>query len=175
MKMSLSERFRSLYQDPFAAVKGMGVSGGLRVADVGAGRGYLTVPAAMVVGSGGLVYSIEPDATKSETIRRRAASESLDNVKVLTTTAERMTEIPPGDVDLAFSVFSAHHFADRETALGEIGRILRDGGLFYVWDRVPNRITKHGTRQDELEAMRSGFSRFESLSTRRTVRGRFTK
>ncbi len=169
------ERIRSLYQDPFAAVKAMGVSDGLRVADVGAGHGYLTIPSAVVVGGKGFVYSIEPQATRSDAIRRRVAREGLSNVKVLTATAERMAEVPSGDVDLAFSAFSAHHFGDRVAALGEIRRILRDGGSFYVWDRMPNLIMKHGTRQDELEIMQSGFSKFESLSTKRTARGKFTK
>lgn len=175
MKTSLMEKLRSRYQNPFEAVKNMGVAEGLRVADIGAGKGYFTIPAAMVVGDKGLVYSVEPDKARSETIRNRVTIEGLHNVKVLTTKAEDLGDIASGDVDLAFSVFSAHHFEDKDAVLGEIKRILREGGSFYIWDRIPGLIMKHGTRQSELERMASGFTKFESLSTKKTTRGRLTK
>ena len=175
MKMTLIERFRSLSQEPFSSVRKMGVVGGQRVADLGSGQGYFTIPAALAVGRGGFVYSIEPDQRRSDRIRARIATEGLDNVRVLTARVENLGDIPSGDVDLAFSVFSLHHFEDRNTALAEVRRILRDGGTFYVWDRTPRRIFKWGTQPEELAQIAQGFARFESLGTRNTIRARFTK
>jgi len=175
MKMTPGERFRSLFQEPFAAVEKMGVGEGMRVADVGAGNGFFTIPSATVVGKSGLVYSIEPDSKRSGHIIERADSEGLSNVRVITTKAENLVDIPSGDVDLAFSAFSIHHFEDRATALAEIRRILREGGTFYLWDQVPNRIFKWGTRPEELNQIAQGFGRFEPLETRKTIRARFVK
>lgn len=175
MKMTLVERFRSFYQEPFAAVKKMGVVEGMRVADIGAGQGYFTVPSAVLVGRFGVIYSVEPDPKRSDRIRARAAKEGLNNVQVLTAKAENLGEIPSGDVDLAFSAFSIHHFEERDTALAGIRRILREGGTFYLWDRVPGRIMKFGTRPEDLGKIAEGFTRFESLGTGKTVRARFVK
>jgi len=68
-----------------------------------------------------------------------------------------------------------HHFNDKQAGLAEIRRTLRNGGKFYVWDRVPGAIMKHGTRPEELDGLSGGFARFELLSAGRTVRARFTK
>jgi ubiquinone/menaquinone biosynthesis C-methylase UbiE len=175
MEMSLTERFRSLFQEPFSTVRKMGVVEGQRVADLGAGVGYFTMPAAVVVGDSGLVYSVEPDPRRSDKIRARAAAEGLSNVRVLTAKAENIGEVPSGSVDLAFSAFSIHHFEDRSAALAEVRRILREGGAFYLWDRVPGRVFKWGTRPKELVQIGEGFARFEPLSTQKTIRARFTK
>jgi FkbM family methyltransferase len=175
MKVTLAERFRTLFQEPHATAKEIGISEGQNVADIGAGKGYLTIPASAIVGRKGLVYSVEPDPIRSRRIRERVANEGLENVHVLTTAAEHLEEIPSDSVDLAFSAFSLHHFKDKEASLAEIRRILRNGGKFYVWDRTPSVIMKHGTRPEELGRLSGGFTRFELLSTGRTIRARFTK
>jgi ubiquinone/menaquinone biosynthesis C-methylase UbiE len=76
---------------------------------------------------------------------------------------------------LAFSAFSIHHFNDRQIALSEIRRILKKGGTFYVWDRVPGRIVRYGTKVEELSKLSDGFEKFELLGIRGTVKARFTK
>jgi ubiquinone/menaquinone biosynthesis C-methylase UbiE len=175
MRLTLAERLRSLFQEPYAAAKEIGISEGQNVADIGAGKGYLTIMASTIVGRKGLVYSVEPDSARSRIIRERAASEGLENIRVLTTGAEQLEEIPSDSVDLAFSAFSIHHFSDKRAGLAEVRRILRSGGKFYVWDRAPGTIMRHGTRPEELDQLSGGFTRFELLSTGRTVRARFTK
>ncbi|HMD78492.1 MAG TPA: class I SAM-dependent methyltransferase, partial [Nitrososphaerales archaeon] len=82
-------------------MKKAGVSEGQTVVDLGAGYGYFTVPAAVIVGSAGLVYSVEPDSARSQKVRARVASEGLQNVRVLTTEAEQLSGIPSDSVDLA--------------------------------------------------------------------------
>jgi len=175
MKLSFTERFRVRRQEPFAALKQAGLREGQKMADIGAGKGFFTVPAAVIVGASGLVYSVEPDQGRSRRIRDRVASEGLQNVRVLTTGAEQMAEIPSDSIDLAFSAFTLHHFHDMVAAMSEVKRILRKGGTFYVWDTVPGLLMSHGTKPEELDALTPGFSRFELLRSGRTVKARFTK
>jgi len=68
----------------------MGVTTGQKVVDIGAGRGYFTSPAGEVVGSGGIVYAVEPDPARSDRIRKRIAGEGIENVSVLTFGAEEL-------------------------------------------------------------------------------------
>jgi ubiquinone/menaquinone biosynthesis C-methylase UbiE len=175
MKLTLSERFRSLSQEPYNVAREIGISEGQTVADIGAGKGFLTIPASAIVGRKGLVYSVEPDSERSRRITERVVNEGLENVRVLTTGAEQLGEIPSDSVDLAFSVFSIHHFKDKRAGLMEIRRILRNGGAFYVWDRIPGIIMRHGTRSAELDQLSGVFTKFELLSAKRTIRARFTK
>jgi len=174
MGLTLSERLRAL-REPIATVRELGISDGQNVVDIGAGKGYLTIPASIIVGKSGLVYSVEPDLARSKRIRERVAEEGLENVRVLTTGAENLGEIPSDSIDLAFSAFSIHHFNDKQAGLRETRRVLREGGKFYVWDRVPGVVLKHGTRPEELECLSGGFTKFELLSAGRTVRARFIK
>jgi ubiquinone/menaquinone biosynthesis C-methylase UbiE len=175
LKKTFTEHLRALFQNPFEAVKEMGVLEGQKVIDVGAGKGYLTIPAAEVVGKTGVVYAVEPDPARSQVIRERVASEGLQNVKVLTTKAEQLGDIQSKSVDLVFSAFTLHHFNDREAGLSEIRRVLRPGGVFFVWDRVPGTIFPYGTRVEELNQLATGFDKFELLETGRAIRARFTK
>ncbi len=175
MMLSLGERIRARFQEPRSAVQRLGISKGQTVADIGAGTGYFTVPAALEVGAGGLVYSVEPDISRCEKVRRRASTERLENVRVINSKAEQMGEIPSVSVDLAFSAFSFHHFDDRRGGVTEIRRTLKTGGVFYIWDRRPGVIVSHGTRPEELGSLSDGFAKFELLEAGRTVRGRFTK
>jgi len=175
MRFSLPERLRALRQEPMAAVRKMGVTEGQRVVDIGAGLGYFTIPAAAIVGGTGMVYAVEPDPARSDKIRKRVTIEGAGNVSVLTAGAEELGGIPSGSVDLAFSAFSLHHFKDRKAALSEVKRVLRSGGVFYVWDRVPGGIIRHGTRAEELNTLSEGFASFELLDAKSTLRARFTK
>ena len=175
MKLAFTEHFRALVQNPYIAVKEIGVLPGQRVVDIGAGKGYFAIPAAEAVGRTGLVYAVEPDPVRSRTIRERIVAEGLQNVRVLTTGAEQLTEIPSESVDLVFSAFTLHHFNNRQAGLSEIRRVLRPGGVFYVWDRSPGTMLPHGTRAEELNQVAVEFSKFELLRTGRNLRARFTK
>jgi ubiquinone/menaquinone biosynthesis C-methylase UbiE len=175
MKMRFSEHFRALSQDPVRSVTELGLAGGQRVVDLGAGLGYFTVPAANLVGPSGFVYAIEPDPERSRRISQRVAAEGLQNVKVIATSAEHLEEIPTGSIDTAFSAFTYHHFNDKKAALSEIKRVLHEGGTFYIWDRIPGLLIRFGTRPPELGPSTGGFSNFELLSASKTLRARFTK
>jgi ubiquinone/menaquinone biosynthesis C-methylase UbiE len=175
LEKTFTERFRALFQNPYRAVREMGVLEGQKVVDVGAGKGYFTIPAAEVVGMTGVVYSVEPDPARNQVIRKRIASEGLQNVRVLTTRAEQLGDIQSESVDLVFSAFTLHHFNDREAGLSEIRRVLLPGGTFFVWDRAPGTMFPYGTRVEELNLLATGFSKFERLETGRTVKARFTK
>jgi ubiquinone/menaquinone biosynthesis C-methylase UbiE len=127
------------------------------------------------VGSAGFVYAVEPDPERSRKIGQRITAEGLSNVLTITTSAEHLEDIPSESLDTAFSAFTFHHFSDKDTAMSEIRRVLRQGGVFYIWDRVPGTLIRHGTRPEELSPTMNGFSRFDLLSRGRTLRATFTK
>lgn len=176
MKMSLWERIRSSFDDPFREVEAFGVKPGLKVGDIGAGSGYFTFPAAETVGPEGMVFAVEPDPSRYERLLRRKEKEGRSNVVVVKCKAERMEVVPDAALDLAFSVHALHHFEDKRKALLEVGRVLRSGGALYIRDVIRGRLFRHGTRRDEVPILsEAGFKSVEILENGRYLKARLTK
>ena len=105
MKYTLGERIRRLFEDPFKRMRQVGAASGLKVADVGAGKGFFTVAAAELVGGGGFVFAVEPDPDRISMIKRRCDEARLTNVIFLEKKAEEMNEIDAESLDLVFSMY----------------------------------------------------------------------
>jgi len=143
---SLLEGLRRRRFPPEARLAEVGVSKGMKVADIGAGYGFFAFPAAEMVGDEGVVYAVEPNAPRAAEISKRAAERGVKNLKVLEAGAEDIAGIPAAEVDIAMSVSSFHHFTDTKRSLIELGRIVRPGGLIYIRDIKAGRIIRHGSR-----------------------------
>jgi len=147
---SLVESLRRRRAPPEARLAEIGVAKGMRVADIGAGYGYFAFPAAEMVGKEGIVYAVEPDPKRAAEISRRAVEKGANNLRVLVAGAEDLSGIPDGEVDVAISMASFHHFADAQRALDELKRIVKPGGRVYVRDVKAGRVFKHGSRGEEF-------------------------
>jgi ubiquinone/menaquinone biosynthesis C-methylase UbiE len=176
LKFTVGERVRRLLEDPFDRMREAGAATGLKVADVGAGKGFFTVAAAELVGEGAFVFAVEPDPERIGMIRRRCDEARVSNVGFLQKRAEEMNQIDAESLDLVFSMYSLHHFESLERGLAEIRRILKPGGRFYVRDIMKGRIFRHGSKRQDLQVLAdSGFAKFELLALGRLVKARLTK
>ena len=153
---SLLEAIKWRHGHPEVRLAEVGVARGMKVADVGAGYGFFVFPAADMVGQQGKVYAVEPDPRRAEDISRTARDKGAQNVKVLKAKAEDMKEIPSGEVDLAISMSSFHHFSDKGKALLEIRRIVKPGGLIHIRDVKAGRLFRHGSKSEEFRRVVSG-------------------
>ena len=149
---SLLEAFRRRRSSPEARLAGIGLSKGMRVADVGSGYGFFAFPAADLVGEEGAVYAIEPNPKRAEEISKRASERGVKNLKVVVSGAEDMGDVGTGEADFAISISSFHHFADAGKALLEIRRIVRQGGRVYIRDIKAGRVFEHGSVPEEFRA-----------------------
>ena len=107
---------------------------GERVADLGAGTGLLTLPAAA---SAERVWAIDISRNMCEYLAAKALSADLDNVE---TVVSNVTSVPlvDGCVDVAMSNYCLHHLDDRQKrlALAEVHRVLVPGGRFVFADMM---------------------------------------
>lgn len=155
----------------------VGVRPGLRVADVGAGEGYFTLPIARLVGPSGKVWATEIDPAYTAFIDFAAASEGLEHVD---TVVQGLTDVklPEGQVDLVLlcEVFKAlttnaqardpaHVSASVSPFLQSVRRSLAPGGRFVIVDHdapeAEERSVSVSTMRRLVEA--EGF-RFRSRS-----------
>ncbi len=113
---------------------------GERVLDVACGTGIVARRVAPIVGSEGRVVGLDLNPNMLAVARSAAEREGLA-IEWHEGRAERLP-FPEGGFDLALCQFGLMFFADRRAALGEMHRVLRDGGraALGVWqglDRHP--------------------------------------
>jgi SAM-dependent methyltransferase len=109
---------------------------GMSVADVGAGRGELTVALAAEVGPSGQVLSTDIDPKALEQIRARVAAAALRNVTVVQAHASD-TGLPLNCCDAVVLRRVYHHLSDPAATNVDLLRAVRRGGVLAIIDFPP--------------------------------------
>jgi ArsR family transcriptional regulator len=148
---------------------------GLRVVDVGSGTGALLPQLAAAAAS---VTAVDHSAALLERARRRCRDAGCDNVWFQQADA-RALPFADGSFDAAYSSMVLHHLPEPVAALGELARVVRQGGRVVVIE-----FTRHNLAwmRDELAHRWLGFERDElaawfaaaGLTPRRWLRRRRT-
>ena len=123
---------RRTYLDPDRILGALGIREGSVLADVGAGIGFFTIPAAHLVGPRGRVYALDLATPMLDDLRERVAEAGVDNVVVLHSSEDRLP-LPDASVDLAFIACVLHEL-DGPGTLRECRRILRPSGRLAIID-----------------------------------------
>jgi len=151
-----SERFRSLvrgawtrqylamlerperdeFQKPQQVLETLAFRPGERVADIGAGSGYFTIPAARAVGPEGVVWAIDIRQEMLDHIAGRLATEPLKNVRLMLVDPED-PQLPDGRVDTILMVDTLHYVKDRVAYARKLAEGLAPGGRVVIIDYRP--------------------------------------
>ena len=126
--------FRS---DAARLVTALGLRAGQTVADIGAGRGELTLELARVVGAGGRVYATELDSGRLRDIREATEAAGLTNVTVVEAHATR-TNLPAACCDALVLRRVYHHIRAPSLMNASMRESLEPGGLLAVIDFTPD-------------------------------------
>jgi len=142
------------------------------VADVGAGKGQLTLALAGAVGSAGHVFSSEIDPARLRALREAVAEARLGNVTVVEAKSSE-SGLPAGCCDAIVLRRVYHHLTDPVATIASLPRALRPGGLLAVIDIpplffLPDRSNLGITPQIVINEVTEAVSR--SFSCRRTGR-----
>ena len=98
----------------------------LKILDVGAGTGFLTVELAERCGSSCRVIAVDPWVEAMRHLRRKLVARGLENVELRVQGAESL-ELPNGSVDLIVSNLGINNFADPEAVLRTCFRVAKPG------------------------------------------------
>jgi protein-L-isoaspartate O-methyltransferase len=133
---------REEFQKPEMVMDAFEIKPGERIADVGAGSGYFTIPIARMVGSEGKVWAIDAWQDMLDHLERRLAIEQLDNVELVKVDRDD-PQLPAGGVDMILMVDVYHYMLEREERVA-YGRKLREGlapgGRLVVIDYIPKSL-----------------------------------
>jgi ubiquinone/menaquinone biosynthesis C-methylase UbiE len=132
-----------------------GVRPGMAVLDAGCGPGRVTLPAAERVGAAGRVVALDIQPAMLEKLERRIASRGVSNVETL---LAGLGEGRAGEsrFDVALLVTVLGEIPDKPSALREIFRALRPGGVLSVTEVLPDPHYQSLSRVREL-ALHAGF------------------
>jgi len=132
----LEREQREEWQKPSQVLEALAVREGERVADIGAGSGYFTLPLARAVGPTGRVYACDIEQAYLEHIARRATLEGLEQVTCQLADADD-PHLPAAGVDTIFMVDTYHYLQDRAQYIRTLRECLAPGGRIVIIDYIP--------------------------------------
>ena len=124
---------RDAWQKPEELVAALKLAPGARVADLGAGTGYLLPYLSRAVGPEGEVIAVDTEPNLVEHMRRRAQKEGLSNVTPRLAAPDD-PRLAPGNVDLVLILDTFHHIDDRLEYARALAGTLRPGGRVAIVD-----------------------------------------
>jgi ubiquinone/menaquinone biosynthesis C-methylase UbiE len=134
---------------------------GMVIADVGAGKGELTLALARDVGPNGRVFSTEIDPARLKRLREAVGGARLDNVSVVQAQS-RETGLAPNCCEAIVLRRVYHHLTEPSSINASLLRSLRPGGVLVVIDLPPPFSWMRGSLGVPAQAVtdeiqRSGF------------------
>ncbi len=117
-----------IFRNPYKLLNRAGLKSGQKVLEIGCGPGFFTIPAANIVGKGGIVYAIDTHPLAIEKVKEKIEREEVKNVTLILANASN-TGLPDRSIDLVF-LFGLRYIADGlENVISEIHRILKPEGV----------------------------------------------
>ena len=134
------------------------ISDGMKILDLGTGSGYLSFPIAKN-NPGCDVIGLDIVNAALEANRKRADAEGINN---LTFVSYDGIDIPfeAECFDLVMTRYALHHFPDIEHSIGEVGRVLKSGGMMFISDPCPNECDTERFVDDYMRLKKDGHIKF---------------
>jgi len=138
---------------------------GMRVADLGCGAGYFSIPLAQLVTDQGQVYAVDVQQHALDLVAQRARQANITNIELIRANLEKVgsTGLPSGALDGALLATILFQSDKKQEILKESRRILQDGGFFVIIDWDPQSPIGEGSYKVGKEeavklATETGFS-----------------
>jgi len=129
------EAERLYWQLPNQTLQAVGIKSGMKVADVGAGKGYFTIRLAHKVGNGGMVYASDIDSSGLNLINSFAAKEGLNNI-ITVHGKEDDPVLPDNSFDIILMVNVLHLIKNLSVFLDHLRSAMKTDGILTIvqWD-----------------------------------------
>ncbi len=122
-------------------LKALAFRPGERVADIGSGSGYFTLPVAKAVGPTGSVQAIDVASELLEYLEVRIKAQRVSNV-TLKLVSRDDPQLPPGGFDTILMIDTIHYVKDRPAYVRKLLPGLAPGGRLVVIDYRPKPMAE---------------------------------
>ncbi|GAA0179602.1 class I SAM-dependent methyltransferase [Clostridium sediminicola] len=138
-KLDSPERRKMLPTDK--ALKLIGIQQGMKVADVGCGTGYFSLPMAEIVGEEGKIFAIDISTQMLQETKRRVEEAGHSNVEIVSS-GENNFKIKDKSADMVFTSTVFHEVSHPEDFLTECKRIMKDEGSIIIldWNKIESEV-----------------------------------
>lgn len=126
-KLENPDRIQEL--NPVQTLIRIGLRDGLTVADIGAGSGVFTLPAARI--TSGTVHVLEISDEMLEYIAGKAQNENIASIELVKVESDHL-DLADHTIDIALMATVMHELPDRGSMLDEVKRTLKEAGRLAV-------------------------------------------
>ena len=121
---------RSIFKKPERTLREMELKKGQTILDYGCGIASFSIPAAKLVGDGGIVYALDIHPLAIRAVEKKIKKKRISNIKTILSAQE--TGLPDGSVDvvLLYDVFQM--ISDKAKLLEELHRVLKSDGILFA-------------------------------------------
>jgi len=135
---------RKEWHNPQIVLGAIGIKKGMKLADLGSGPGFFTIPMAQITGETGLVYAVDSNQTMLSSLKENVAKSGLNQriIKIIESDVTR-TGIAEESVDIVFFANVLHEVEDRKSFFQEVRRISKSTARIVDvdWKKIQ---TEHG-------------------------------
>jgi ubiquinone/menaquinone biosynthesis C-methylase UbiE len=149
-----NETWANNQHQPEKLMDAIGLKEGMTIADIGAGRGRLTVFFSIRVGEKGRVFANEIDEPALNYLKERCIKNNMFNVTTFLGTADSPL-LPAGGVDIAFMLLTYHHLEKPVEMLKNTIPCLKKDGVLIIVEHDPERSGENGREITTLEKLTS--------------------
>ena len=146
---------REAEEHPDQALDEMNIRPGMKIGDLGAGVGYMSLRMAKRVGPTGKIYAVDLQPGMLDLLRKRAAAENITNVEpVLGEVAD--PKLPAGQMDIVLMVDVYHELSQPQVMARKIRESLKaDGRLILLEYRAEDPsipiVAEHKMTVDQVK------------------------
>lgn len=141
-------------------VRALNVTPGMRVLDIGAGGGYLSL---CLAEQGAEVISLDPSPAMCQLAQvRRKTLNKASQWRIVNTDIESYSA-EPATIDVAIAAFSSHHWQDLNRGLSVVLTSLKPGACLWIWEDldIPSEYAEHALSCENSPDEASPGAKFE--------------
>lgn len=130
----LDSKQRRIMQPPEKIISRSGINSGMTVLEIGCGSGAFTTDVARVVGNGGIVYALDIEIKMLKQVANklnRVENNDIQNIRLIQASAYALP-FSKEFFDVVYMVAVFQEIPDKERALKEINRVLKDNGILSI-------------------------------------------
>ena len=147
-----SEVWLNNQHQPEKLMDAIGLKEGMTIADIGAGRGRMTVFFSLKVGEKGRVYANDINKDALTYLEQRCRNNNMTNVKTFIGKVDNPM-LPAGEVDIAFMVSTYHHLEKPVEMMRNTIPCLKEDGMLVIVERDPVKTGQTGSESTSKEKL----------------------